>query len=185
MSGVLGGLLGSLKSGVSTSYESIASFYSLGTVTSYTFSSIPGTFKHLQLRMYLPGGTSVSATNLDIQVNGDTGTNYVNHWFNGTGTTVSASSQTSNPRIEEMVLFRSANTYPAGVILDILDYADTNKYKTFRTLSGKEDGNSGDVRITSHMWMSTSAITSIKVYPDNNNNFPPGVRLSLYGIKGA
>jgi len=179
-------ILGTISSSFneSTSFFSIATFYSLGDQTSFTFSNIPGTYTHLQLRCALPGGNTVSSTNFDIQINGDTGTNYANHWVGNNSTTIEVGAQANNPRIEEMVTFRSGNTSPAGVIMDFLDYANTNKFKTMRTISGRMDATGGTTRITSHLWRSTSAITSVKVYPDNGNTFPPGCRIALYGIKG-
>jgi predicted patatin/cPLA2 family phospholipase len=76
-----------------------------------------------------------------------------------------------------------ANIFGAGVI-DILDYANTNKYKTVRALSGHDNNGSGYVNFESGLWMSTSAITSIKLFTAGNV-YAQYTQFALYGIKGA
>ena len=71
-----------------------------------------------------------------------------------------------------------------GLIIDILDYKDTNKYKTLRGLGGNDANGSGYVSFNSGSWRSTSAITSIKLYPDTGS-FNTYSHFALYGIKGA
>jgi hypothetical protein len=75
----------------------------------------------------------------------------------------------------------TSNTY--GVfIIDILDYANTNKYKTVRTLGGYDANGSGVVSLRSNSWRNTSAITSVKFYTGGTTS---DSRFALYGIKGA
>lgn len=174
----------SVTPAVPTSFDSIASFTANGTSSNYTFSSISGTYKHLQIRALIVGGTAIGSTNLDVQFNGDTASNYAIHWLSGNGTTVSASAAAPNPRIEEIILLGNSNTKNAVMIMDIIDYANTSKFKTVRTIAGRDENGSGDIRLSSGLWRSTSAITSIKVYSDNNGAFPSGTVISLYGIKG-
>jgi hypothetical protein len=165
-----------------SSYESIATFTANGSANSYTFSSIPGTYKSLQIRAFLVGGTAVASTNLDIQINADTGTNYAIHWLNGNGASVTASGAANNPRIEEIITFGTTNQN-AAVIIDLIDYASTSKFKTIRSFAGRDNNGSGNVRLSSGLWRSTSAITSINLYSDNAANIPSGTSFALYGIK--
>jgi hypothetical protein len=69
------------------------------------------------------------------------------------------------------------------VILDILDYADTNKFKTTRSLTGFDRNGAGSVSFNSGNWRSGSAITSIRLFA-GNNAFAQYSSLALYGIKG-
>lgn len=165
-----------------TAFDSIATFTANGSANNYTFSSIPGTYKSLQIRAFLVGGTAVSSTNFDIQFNGDTGTNYSIHWLDGNGTSATASGAANNPRIEEIITFGTTNQN-AAVIIDIIDYASTSKNKTVRSFAGRDNNGSGNVRLSSANWRSTSAITSIKLYSDNGGNIPSGTIFALYGIK--
>jgi len=164
----------------SNSFESIATVSVGSTVSSVTFSSIPSTYKHLQIRAFLVSGTS---ENNYFQFNSDTATNYQWHQFQGDGSGNSpyASNPTSNP---PWGLNVSNATYPMVSIIDILDYADTNKFKTVRTFSGNPGQNNSGYRVGfySGAWRSTSAVTSITLY---NSNTQANSHFALYGIKGA
>jgi hypothetical protein len=74
-----------------------------------------------------------------------------------------------------------ANTYGV-IVIDILDYTNTNKYTTVRTLGGYDNNGSGAVALFSGLWLNTAAITSIQTGAffagDDTNS-----QLALYGIK--
>ena len=71
----------------------------------------------------------------------------------------------------------------SGGVIDILDYANTNKYKTSRGLSGYDANGSGLLYLASGLWMNTAAITSIEI-TDALGNFATNSTFALYGIKG-
>jgi hypothetical protein len=79
-------------------------------------------------------------------------------------------------------------TYYSASIIDILDYANTNKYKTYRALTGIDKNGSGSIQLTSGVWRNTTAITSITITPQSNtsptNQFQQYSQFALYGIKG-
>jgi hypothetical protein len=72
----------------------------------------------------------------------------------------------------------------AAQIIDILDYANTNKYKTLRALSGFDNNGSGTVRLGSSLWISTVAISSIQIFNYGGSDFNEYSQFALYGIKG-
>jgi hypothetical protein len=76
-----------------------------------------------------------------------------------------------------------ANSYGASVC-DILDYKNTNKYKTIKTVGGYEnnDTGGGEASLFSGAWYSTSAIDTITFYPDAGN-FVANSQFALYGVK--
>lgn len=162
-------------------FESIATSTPSGTGT-VTFSSIPSTFTHLQIRGIF--SASVASRNIVIQFNSDTGTNYSWHELSCTGTTVGASSGINST---VMYVASAANTTsslnPCAFIIDILDYANTNKYKTLRSFNGADINGSGGVFLDSGFWRSTSAITSVTVNL-NSGNYQTGSNIALYGIRG-
>jgi len=173
---------------VTGSYESISTVtVGSGGASDITFSSIPSTYKHLQIRGILRNSGSTSDIDTYIQFNGDTGNNYAWHGMYGIGSTLDAFY--GAPNVNYINGFRSpggtssANMFGAGVV-DIFDYANTNKYKTTRLLTGDDQGSTGLVVYTSGVWGSTSAITSIKFYFPTGN-FVQYSQLALYGIKGA
>lgn len=162
------------------SFESIATVTGNGSSTSLTFSSIPSTYKHLQIRAL---GRNSSGY---IRFNSDTGSNYARHWLRGNGTTASAiggASQTEMYGFEFTDNSDTANIYGAGVI-DIHDYASTSKYKTIRSLTGADKNGSGSIYLFSGLWMNTAAITSITIYSAANAP-TTDTKFALYGIKGA
>ena len=172
------GLL-SAGGGVANSYESISTVpVGAGGTSTITFSSIPSTYKHLQIRGIMAQTTGASSTN--IQFNSDTTTtNYYYHRLQGTGAAVNAAAGN---------LFRifdgtSTTPYFQGFVVDILDYADTNKYKTTRALAGYDANGSGQINLTSNLWKNTAAITSI-TFTTDTSNFAQYSSFALYGIKG-
>lgn len=142
------------------SYESIATVdVGAGGVSSVTFSGIPSTYKHLQIRLIAQ--SNQSSTSGVMQFNGDTASNYSNHYLSGDGSSAAAGSLLSSFMYSNYIPSSSnTNVFGAGVI-DILDYSDTNKYTTFRSLSGGDLNGSGIAALYSGSWRNTAAITSI------------------------
>jgi hypothetical protein len=184
-----GAFLAAANSG---SYESIATVtVGSGGTSNVEFTSIPGTYAHLQLRYIAQSssGGSADIMNVQMQFNSDTAANYKRHYLLGTGAAVSAGADTgrSNIVIGTAPTNDYTNCFNAGVV-DILDYANTNKNKTVRTLDGN-DQNSGDTLsrmwFESALWVSTSAITSIKITMESSRTIRQYSSFALYGIKGA
>ena len=169
--------------GVPTSYESIATVtVGSGGSSSISFTSIPSTYTHLQIR-----ATMINASNnysIKIRFNSDTSTNYSAHQITGTGSAVLAGAESSVDIALIGVGANNTSLYSAGMVTDILDYANTNKYKTVRSLSGGDGNGSGQIKLCSAGWRSTSAITSIFINADGST-FNQYTHFALYGIKGA
>ncbi len=164
-------------------YESIQTV-SLGSATStVTFSSIPSTYKHLQIRW--TANQATSATMLNIKVNSDTSSStYAIHSLNGNGASVGANNAAPVQYIRQLRsggISATASIFSAGII-DILDYTDTNKYKTFRMIGGTDKNGSGSVEFESGLWMNTSAITQLDLFATYNLN--QYTTFELYGIRG-
>jgi hypothetical protein len=124
---------------------------------------------------------------VELTVNGSS-SGYSYHNFRGTGSTVTAGGAGSLDRTYPALSLCSSgsgftNIFGAGII-DILDYANTNKYKTIRTLFGV-DGDSNRIGLSSGSWQNTAAITSISLKDQNGGNFVQYTSVALYGIKGA
>jgi len=169
--------------GVPSSYESIATVtVGSGGASDVTFSSIPATYTHLQVR-----ATMLNASNLysiKLRFNGDTATNYSAHQLYGTGSVAGAGAETSVDIGLIGVGAVSTASYTGAMITDILDYANTNKYKTVRSLSGADGNGSGQLKFASVGWRSTSAVTSIFINADGST-FNQYTQFALYGIKGS
>ena len=167
------------------SYESIATSTPSGTGT-VTFSSIPSTYKHLQLRILARYSSGITSGNIRMQYNSDTAANYSTHYLEGDGASVGANAYTSityNYMVNTIGGSSTANAFSA-LVVDILDYQNTNKYKTTRWLQGYDANGSGFVELQSGLWQSTSAINSISFSNGGGWVFAAGTSFALYGIKG-
>ena len=168
-------------------YQSIATVsVGSGGSSSISFSSIPSTYQHLQLRFIARSTTVATQSVAYMQFNSDTAANYSYHELTGQGSTAGAngSANVTGPRIAIYPAASStASMFGAGVI-DILDYKDTNKYKTYRSLNGNDQNGSGYVILVSGNWRSTSAINAITIGDNSGGNFVQYTQVALYGIKG-
>ena len=167
------------------SYESIATVtVGAGGSASVSFSSIPSTYKHLQIRGIGRTDRAVTYTSNIIRFNSDsTNTNYSQHELLGNGTAASAGGG-ANSSIYTLIPGTSTTASVfEGDIIDILDYADTNKYKTVRILSGYDANGSGVIFFGSGSWRNTSAISSISLTA-TSGNIVQYSSFALYGIKG-
>ena len=172
---ITAGLYGTGVPPVTNSYESIATVTLGSAASSITFSSIPSTFKHLQLRASAKGTANIYAT---MRFNGDTtATNYYSHELRGSGSSASAAAD-NNAYINDL----QGTNYNA-IIIDFLDYADTNKYKTTRMLNGLDNNGTGVILFQSNLWKNTAAISSM-VFTTNTSTFAADTKFALYGIKG-
>lgn len=170
-----------------TSFDSIATVNPAGS-NSFTFNSIPQTYKSLRLR-WIANSQSGASQRFRVQFNGvTTSTSYYFHYLRGAGGAVSASS--SGGTVGYISTYGSVypgSTYYGVGILDIIDYASTSKNKTVRTIAGQDNNVStdGNINLQSGLFINTSAITSITItYDDTSTNFTNASTFALYGIKG-
>jgi hypothetical protein len=141
--------------------------------SSVSFTNIPNTYTHLQITA---GGREIL-----FRFNSDNGSNYNSHQIYGDGATVV--SNVKGTGTSGWLTYWSSSGVGAAVF-DILDYANTNKYKTTRSLGGHDLNGSGFILFRSGLWMSTAAITSISIFADAGN-IAQYSQFALYGIKGA
>jgi hypothetical protein len=167
----------------SGAYDSIATVnVGSGGTSSITFSSIPSTYTHLQIRAFT--GTATYWSNAGyLAFNGDTTTsNYNDHAIYGSGASVASYYDSTNQGL--FYLGKSTSGFDAAVI-DILDYTNTNKYKVSRSLFGYDvNGATGYVGLASGLWRNTAAISSITITAGGAGDFAQYSQFALYGIKG-
>ena len=174
---ILGILASSMQAAVGD-YESIATVtVGAGGTTSVSFTSIPSTYTHLQIRaLSLASSAGASGT---IEFNSVTApnANYYSHYLRGSGAAAQAGATAQYQFFPD---FQGGSTSPGSGVLDILDYANTNKNKTIRGLSGYDANGSGYVGLTSGAWFSTAAITSITIKYTTILQYSS---FALYGIR--
>ena len=161
------------------SYDALASVtVPSGGVSSVTFAGIPTGYSHLQIRGTYLNSSAGSAL---INLNGDTTNTWPFHQLYGTGSSAVSNASTTST-FGQLSYGDGSSTAPVGFVCDILDYANNNKYKTFRTLSGNDTNGAGYILLRSNLWQSTSAITSM-VLTAQSGSFAQYSSFALYGVK--
>lgn len=165
-------------------YESIATLSGTGSSGTISFTSIPGTYKHLQIRGIGSASGTGGVENPVIRFNSDSASNYSAHRLYGDGSSALADNFTSQAQMRAGFVNDSSNVDILGaLIIDILDYTSTNKNKTIRILSGVDRNGSGYVTASSGLWYKTpEAITSISLIL-SGLNWTTDTTFALYGIK--
>jgi hypothetical protein len=166
---------------IDTAFESIATVtVGGGGAADAEFTSIPATYTHLQIRGILRDTYTSTQPALALQINGSNIDR--NHNLIGDGASASAYTGTAG-YISHSTGGNAGASMFSGIIIDILDYANTNKYRTIRALSGGDRNGSGFIELCSGLEQSTSAVTSITLVP--TTTFAEYTHIALYGIKGA
>jgi hypothetical protein len=180
---IAAGLYGVGAPPVTNSYESIfTATVGSGGSAYVEFTSIPSTYKHLQLRyisMFTDGGAE-----FEIAFNSDTTAgNYARHYLYGDGSSAGAGASTGSNTRSILYTRNSSSTTPAASVVDVLDYGSTSKNKTLRALIGGDYNGSGAVALNSLLWINSSnAISSIKLQP-TAGSIREFSHFALYGIK--
>ena len=184
---VYGSMLAGNTAFVPTDFESIATVTLSSNQSTIDFSSISSSYSHLQLRCFVRMNRAATGDDMTVRFNSDTANNYSWHGLRGDGSGVGVydSSSTSFMNVFDLVGDSAASNTFSCAIIDILDYKDTNKYKTIRGLSGGDRNGAGAVAISSGNWRSTSAITGISLGGRYGSGILSGSTVALYGIKAA
>jgi len=184
-------ILGILASQISGHLASPSSYESISTVTvgaggssTITFSSIPSTYTHLQLRCFHTNSNNNQGANL--RINNDSSASYARHYLGGYGTSSAISGGgASLTNISFYFFVGNANSStPLIEIIDFFDYTNTSKRKTVKALVGTDGNGSGEVSLVSGVYYDYAAISRIDVYQPTGN-FNQFSSFALYGIKGA
>lgn len=162
---------------MTTTYNCIATTTLSTATASVTFSSISGTYTDLIL---IISGASSNDTQVQLQFNGDTSTNYSSNTFYGDGTSrggVRSGGQTQG------TIGGIASGEPSVNIIQIMNYSNTTTKKGVLGKYVNINSGYGEVGLRVVLWSSTSAITSIKVMMPSTYTYSSGCVFTLYGIK--
>ena len=186
---------GSMLAG-NTAYTLPGDYYSIATTivgsggsSGVTFSSIPAGYTHLQIRGIARTARGTYGNDgLRLRFNADTGSNYSRHQLSGDGNgNKDIGSAINTDSMFTQIAGNGGNSSAFGpYVIDILDYANTNKYKTVRFFSGVDTSASGQttgfVSLFSGSWRNANAITSLE-FAGLSGNLLQYTSLALYGIK--
>ena len=158
-------------------YDALASVTLSASASSISFAGIPSDYKHLQVRcMY---NTVTNPDNIGMTLNGSV-TSSRQHSLSGNGTAASASSTTDNWFTHQA---GASSTIMYGMVIDLLDYSNTNKNKTLRVLGGGDFNGSGILFFSSVLYATTSAISSFTLQGNGGQLFTQYSSFALYGVR--
>lgn len=163
------------------SFDSIATVTLGSDTSSISFSSIPTTYTHLQIRMF--AGTTFA--DVFMRFNGDASgnSNYSRHFLYGDGTSAASGNAITDANLSVGYYSTNASIFGSSVV-DIFDYNSTNKNKTIRVLSGGDANGSGLIVLYSGSRNLTNAVTSITILAGGSGVLRTNSKFALYGIKG-
>lgn len=173
--------------GIFGNFESISTItVNTASASAIEFTSIPQTYQHLQIRgIGRSDWTNASADQLRPRLNNDSGSNYAIHFLLGTGASALAEGYTGQVNLNcynSMAGPNAPSNVFGAVVIDILDYTNTSKNKVMRCFGGIERNGSGEVSVSSGLWISTAAVTSIQL-TKIGSNFMQNTTYALYGIR--
>lgn len=156
-----------------------------GSATNVSFTSIPGTFRDLELRVRGRGTKAATLVDIRLRFNADTGANYDYEvqQANGTGGgNFNGAAQTSG-YIGNIAAASATANVSDMLQATIGDYRGTTFQKAALFTASTKVGTAAANMYNdcgSVWWRSTSAITQIDVFP-SANAFVDGTVVSLYG----
>jgi hypothetical protein len=180
-------LASSASSSTKGSLVALGHYVADGNSAGTTFSNIPQTYQDLMLVLNGGGTRAVANDHLLMAINTDTSSNYSYTYIQADG---SAASSVRGTAGAFAVLFNcysgslsTVGTYGSG-ILHILDYTNTNKFKTILGKAGIDLNTSGYLTSTVNLYKAnTNSITNL--YCITYTNLLPGSTLTLYGVRSV
>jgi hypothetical protein len=175
---------------IPSSFYNIATVTAAGGETSLSFTSIPSTYKSLQIRgIARDTGGGYGNFYLSYNFNNDSANHYAHTLYgsnNGGSPSVTATYVAAGGNAVAAAGGEMGGSYAttfSASILDVQDYTSTSKNKTVRIFAGgtTNDVNTGIVSLNSGAYISLSAITSIKILP-GSTAFAAGTTFALYGV---
>lgn len=161
------------------SYIALANITLTSAASSVTFASIPATYRDLILVADAIGTTTNNGGYVGFRLNSDSGNNYTRVYMVGNGSSAISAADSATNYFNGFA-FAGSSGSRSNEILQIMDYAQTDKHKTLLERNSVASlysvANAG-------RWASTSAVTSIQLTAFINT-FAIGSTFALYGIAG-
>lgn len=181
MTPILGATASSWRSSAGN-YYSIASTTLTSDTSTITFSSIPTTYTHLEVR--ITTGTTNTTETAYMRFNSDSSSNYLGYQLYATQSgypNITANSETSSTALFAGISWTSDSNYQGSSIVQIPNYRNTNMLKAMTSIQGGNGANQGIALFRNGAWKNTSAITDI-TFVLGAGSFRTDSVFALYGI---
>jgi hypothetical protein len=168
---------------MANTFELIASVTASGSSSSIEFTSIPSTYTDLCLDLSIRSARVDTDDTIYMDFNAYAGTNLSQRRLEGNGSSVSSSSAS-------LIAFRAnaanntASTFTSAMIY-LPNYASSNNKSLSLDSAFENNSSTAYLNLIAGLWSSTTAISSLKVYPASASNFAQYSTAYLYGVKNA
>ena len=164
---------------MASTYEKVLTYTAPSAQSSYTFSTIPGTYTDLVLVMSY--SLSVGGSSTFMRFNGDTASNYSDTYiYNGNSGRDSSSS--NGIRFAGV----SSGTGAGAMRTTVASIQNYSNATTYKTILSRDAQAADEVASVVGLWRGTpAAITSIYLWSGGGASFNTGATFTLYGIKAA
>jgi hypothetical protein len=188
-------ILGTIASQISgklsnPAYDSIATQTASGSSNVISFTGIPSTYKHLELRAVAKATrANGSSDGFWPRFNNTSADYYANIMFSFGANSISGyggGPTSSSWQVGTGIATNVQANYFGFTIMRILDYT-SNKWKSITLESITRTNNNtdyGEMVLGGGYWANTSALDRIDIYNEGNTNYQVGTVFALYGIKG-
>jgi hypothetical protein len=165
---------------MTSTYEMIATTTLGSAAANVTFSSISSAYTDLVL--ICQAKTASSLQDIQMQVNGDTASNYSYTFVGGNGSVTGSSRGTS-----QTAMTGDAYGYvdSTNFNLSIHNFMNYSNATTYKTVISRSNNAAAGVDALVNLWRNTAAINSIKIFLTSSINLASGCTFTLYGIKAA
>jgi len=157
-----------------------------GGASSVTFSSIPSTFTDLLVKISTRAAGSGTATNQQLNFNGDFGGNYTSVFAEGTGSSAVSYKNTgySFHFIGNIPAAGATSSTFGNCEIYIPNYTSSNQKSISSDSVTENNGSAANQDLSAGLWTGTSAITSLTL-TCGSGNYVQYSSFYLYGIKNS
>jgi hypothetical protein len=167
-------------------YFPITTVTGSGNPTYIDITGIPATYAHLCLIGNMASTRAVDYEGFEMQLNGDTGSNY--QWQRAGMTFSTTINAYRNTGQSKMYLLDSIGTTVSSTINPMVEcmifgYADTSRYTNIWAKGGyaSTSASYASNKLWSGSWLNTAAVSSMRITA-GTGNFTTTSRLTLYGF---
>lgn len=158
-----------------------------GSFNAPVFSNIPQIYQDLLFVVQGRSTTAATSSQGVLRLNDDAGSNYSWTTLRGDGSSATSSRDTNSGNGWTFNDFTGANSTSnmfAVSTLHILNYRNTNTFKTGIWRNANDNNGSGTTRVAVGLWRSTAAIYDLRII-NAQANWASGSTFTLYGVRSV
>ena len=169
---------------MATTFEALATVtVGSGGAANIEFTSIPATYTDLVLKLSLRSNRAATFDNTQIEINSSTA-NMTSRLLTGNGSTASSGNTTTFYVGDIPAASATSNTF-ANQEVYLPNYAGSSNKSASSDSVAENNATAGFNQLAANLWSQTAAITSLKMYSGNTENFVQYSTATLYGIKNS